>query len=173
MAETLHSSADVRDVDNYGTAASLLDPVAGQDGNTALNEKARLVGAALGNTVVKLRKTREILREAGSEAQEMVAARVGEIKSGAAARLTEMSEALKNKTRDWSEAAAAGAEDLSRAAVEKAGDVRSQAKIVYYRTRQQTRQLAQQYPLYVVLAGGALGFLLGVGLRIWRSNREY
>jgi hypothetical protein len=33
--------------------------------------------------------------------------------------------------------------------------------------------VAHDYPVHVALAAGAAGFLLGVGLRIWRSNRAY
>ena len=67
----------------------------------------------------------------------------------------------------------ARADELRQTATEKAADLRSQVRTGYYRTRLRANAVARDYPLQVVLAAGATGFLLGVGLRIWRANREY
>jgi hypothetical protein len=51
--------------------------------------------------------------------------------------------------------------------------LRLQAKSNYHYTRRRAGEVAHDYPIHVALAAGAAGFLLGVGLRIWRSNRAH
>jgi ElaB/YqjD/DUF883 family membrane-anchored ribosome-binding protein len=162
MAETPHRTADVPDFTGYPSERPLPERVAGRDGGAALEEKARQVGAALGSAVVTLREARHALQQAGSNAREV-----------AGMRVNELAEAVKNKTREWGEAATSRAGELRQATVEKAQDIRSQVKTGYYRTRLGANRLVREYPLHLVLAAGAVGFLLGVGLRIWRSNSEY
>jgi ElaB/YqjD/DUF883 family membrane-anchored ribosome-binding protein len=161
MGEKLDRSADVLDFD----MSQHLDD---QHGNAVLEEKARQVGAALGKAVATLREARETLKDVGSEAHEVAAIRVNE----AGARINEMAESVKNTTRQWSEAAKSGAGQLRQAAVEKARGVGSQLKTAYSLGRLRANQVAREYPLHLVLAAGAAGFLLGAGLRIWRSGRE-
>ncbi len=132
------------------------------DGKTRLEEKARQVGFALGKAVVALKGIGEQGRETATSTARQ-----------ASNRMTGIAGSIRQKTAEWGEAAADTAEELRQAATEKARDLRSQVKSGYYRTRLQANRAVREYPVHLVLIAGAVGFLLGVGLRIWRSNREY
>lgn len=170
MAETLHRSSDIPDFDTHPA-----NPPRRTDSNTALEDRARQVGRAVGKTVVTLRKTQERLKDVASQTSEAAASRIENVKSRAqetASRVGNLKDTVKNKAQEWSETATAKAGELRQATVAKVGELGSQIKTGYYRARLRTNQVVREYPLHVVLAAGALGFLLGVGLRIWRVNRE-
>jgi ElaB/YqjD/DUF883 family membrane-anchored ribosome-binding protein len=172
MAERLHRRSDVPDFDTYPAEPVRLQG-ARREGNTTLEEKARQVGSAMGKAVVTLRQARDTLKDVATETGEVAAIRAGEMRNKAREAGTRLAANVTDKTRQWSEAAASGAERLRQTAVEKVSEARSQIKTGYYRTRLRANQMVREYPLHVVLAVGGIGFLLGIGLRIWRSNHEY
>jgi len=175
MAEKLHRSSDVPDFNTYPADPPKADGSLRTDSNTALEERARQLGTALGKAVVNVRKTQERLKDIANQAGEAAAARITHAKNTAqetANRVSNLSDTLKNKTQEWSEAASARADELRQATVEKVSQLGSQIKTGYYRTRLRASQVVREYPLHVVLVAGVLGFMLGVGLRIWRANRE-
>ena|SRR5579864_5039742 len=63
------------------------------------------------------------------------------------------------------------AADATDAAVSQVQDVKQQVKTRYEGTKANARQVLHDYPVHVVLAAGAAGLLLGVGIRIWRANK--
>lgn len=162
MAERVHRSAEISNLDTP-------EDIAGHNGNAALKEKARQVGSALGRAVVTLREAREALKDVGSETREMAAEHVHQAKI----RIAEMAEAVKSEARAWTEAATSNAEQLREIAREKVQDAGSQFRTGFSQTRLRANRFAREYPWHFVLAAGAAGLLLGAGLRIWRSNREY
>jgi ElaB/YqjD/DUF883 family membrane-anchored ribosome-binding protein len=58
-----------------------------------------------------------------------------------------------------------------RAAGEKAQEVKEAAAERVQRTRRRIDMLVNEYPVQVILAAAGAAFLLGVSLRVWRSNR--
>ena len=88
-------------------------------------------------------------------------------------RISDVADAAKARTQELGEAAASRVDELRQAAADKASELGSQVRTGYYRARIRANTVVRDYPLHVVLAVGAAGFLLGVGLRIWRANREY
>ena len=58
-----------------------------------------------------------------------------------------------------------------RVASEKAQDLKKAAGEQVQRTRRRINGAVNEYPLQVILAAAGVAFLLGVGLRVWRSNR--
>lgn len=198
MAETRHRSSDIPDFDTYpadppkpeALPSRTIDsnmPLPRGQSNTALEQTARQVGTAVGKAVVTIRKTQERLKDVASQTGDAAASRLSDVKTRAqetANRVSNIGETVKNKAQEWTETATAKAEELRQVTVAKAEELRqataarvselgSQIKTGYYRTRLRANQVVRDYPLHVVLAAGAVGFLLGVGLRIWRANREY
>ena len=172
MAENLHRNSDVPDFDTY--PAQPPDPErALPRGDTALEKGARQVGATLGKAVYVLRKGRQNIRETADAVGSRAAARVVDIKSKAQQSIGELADAAKNTAQRWTSTAAARADELRQATAAKVSAVGSQIKTGYYRTRLRANRVVREYPLHVVLAVGAVGFLMGVGLRIWRASREY
>jgi hypothetical protein len=53
----------------------------------------------------------------------------------------------------------------------RSAELRDRAVAGYERTRARAEQLGRDYPAQVVLVAVAAGFVLGAGLRVWRSNR--
>lgn len=76
--------------------------------------------------------------------------------------------ALRN-TRTKLKLTASGAAD---AAVSQIQEVQQQVRTGYEGTKANAQQLLNNHPVHVVLAAGAAGLLLGMGLRIWRASRE-
>lgn len=62
-------------------------------------------------------------------------------------------------------------EEWRQAAKRRSAELRRQAKAGYERTRARAEQIGRDYPVHVVLVAAAAGFVLGVGLRVWRSRR--
>ncbi len=58
-----------------------------------------------------------------------------------------------------------------RAAGEKAQELKEAAGEKVQRTRRRIDGMVNEYPLQVILGAAGAAFLLGVALRIWRSNR--
>jgi ElaB/YqjD/DUF883 family membrane-anchored ribosome-binding protein len=144
-----------------------------------LEERAREIGNSMGRAVVALREARGKLHHLSEQTREISAGRMATWKSQAEqtrARIGDMAgdmaRNLKDKGRRWSEAAATAATELRHATAAKASDVRSQARIKYYRARLRGNHAVREYPMQLVLVAGVVGFLVGVGLRVWRSKHE-
>ena len=58
-----------------------------------------------------------------------------------------------------------------QAASEKAQELKETANQQMQRTRRRIDHLVSEYPLQVILAAAGAAFVLGVALRVWRSNR--
>jgi ElaB/YqjD/DUF883 family membrane-anchored ribosome-binding protein len=171
MAEKVPQSADVPNFDTY-PAEPLLPEHATR---TALEDKARRVGETLGRAVVTLREAGDALKGISGEARGVAATRIDKVTSKAreaGSRITEMAGTVRNKAAHWGGTITSNVQGLGQATVERARDVRSQVKSGYFQARVRTRQAVREYPVHAVLMAGAVGFLLGVGLRIWRSSRE-
>jgi ElaB/YqjD/DUF883 family membrane-anchored ribosome-binding protein len=181
MAETLHRSSDVPNFDTYPATppeGTHLLPV--EQNKTALEHRAEQVGTAMGKVVVMLRRSQGRLRDATADTRGSTAARLNDLADtakataqDAAARISDLADTARARAQEWTETAASRAEELRQVAAEKASDLRAQARTGYYRARLRANQVARDYPIHVILAAGACGFLLGVGLRIWRASREY
>ncbi|HEY6251214.1 MAG TPA: hypothetical protein VI685_14745 [Candidatus Angelobacter sp.] len=120
MPATLHPASNVQD---FGA-----DPERLPGDNTALVERARQVGSALGRMVVALRQTRTKLRDTATRTTDAV---VSQIQEG-----------------------------------------KQQVKTKYEEAKTGAQHVLHDYPVHVVLAAGAVGLLLGVGIRIWRASHE-
>jgi len=175
MPERLHKTSDVPNFDTYQAEPPLPEKRSRSDGNTALEQTARQVGATMGKAVATMHKAQERMKDIAADTTEAATTQIEEVKNKAqqaTARISEMTDAVKARAQEWSEAAVARAEELRSATLEKASQLGSSVKMGYYRTRMRANRVVREYPLQVVLVAGALGFLVGVGLRIWRANRE-
>lgn len=144
-----------------------------------LEDQARKIGRAAGRAVATLRKARATVSDIAEETGEVAAIRMSSLKNQtrrARAHASDIVEdaalAVAQKARRWREEAASAVIDLRRTAAETAHDVRSQVKTGYYRARLRTNRVVREHPLRVIMIFGLAGFVLGVGLRIWRSSRE-
>jgi hypothetical protein len=149
------------------------------EGHAVLEERARQIGNSMGRAVVALREVRDKLHRLSGQTRDITAERMAVLKSQAGqtrARVADMAgdmaRNLKDKRRQWSEAAATAASELRHASAAKVTEVRSQARLKYYRARLRGHQAVREYPLHLVFAAGVAGFLVGVGLRMWRSKHE-
>jgi ElaB/YqjD/DUF883 family membrane-anchored ribosome-binding protein len=172
MAERVHRSSEGPAFTVYTGGRAV------GDGNSALEENARRVGDALGRAVVSLREARSALVDIAQRAREVAAARITDLKSQAQRarahiRVTagDMGENVAQGTRRGSRLATSTASALRRATAERVRNLGENVKMGFERTRVRADQTVREYPVQVVLTAGAVGFLLGVGLRIWRSNR--
>ena len=75
------------------------------------------------------------------------------------------------RTQELSHAAQVKAAELGRQAREKSAELARQAKAGYESAQRRAKQTVHDYPVHVALAAGAVGFLIGVALRVRRANR--
>ena len=148
-------------------------------GHAVLEERARQISNSMGRAVVALREVRDKLHYLSGQTREITGERMAILKSQAGqtrARITDMAGdmagKLKDKRRQWSEAAATASSELRHASAAKVTEVRSQARLKYYRARLRGHQAVREYPVHLVFAAAVAGFLVGMGLRMWRSKHE-
>ena len=113
MPERLHKTADIPDFDTYPAEPPLLEKRSRSDGNAALEQTARQLGATVGKAVATVRKAQDRLKDIATDTTQAASTQIGEVRSKAA----QASDAVKAKAQEWSEAAAARAEELRSAAV--------------------------------------------------------
>ncbi len=162
MTETLRQSSDLPNFDTYGSNELNQMPANGTPCDPALVQRAQQIGATLGRAVSNLRRAKERLQELGSEASE-----------AATTHLSDLVETARVKAHELGQAATTRAAEVGEAVAEKAGQLGEQAKAGYFRARRRADQISREYPLHVVVAAGAVGLLVGIGMRIWRANRAY
>src|SRR5215475_6761369 len=100
MAERLHRSSDVPDFDTYPANSPKPEGFLRAHSNTALEERARQVGSAMGKAVVTLRRTQERLTDIANRTGEAAAARITDVKSRAqetVSRVSSMTDTVKTK----------------------------------------------------------------------------
>lgn len=175
MAEKLHRSSEVANFDTYPADPPQSGNLYGRSSGTALQERARQVGSAMGKAVATARKAQDRVRNIASGSSESAAdlAQTAKAKARLAVnRIGDFADSARSKAQEWRETAASQAGQLRQAAKEKSAELGSQIRSGYYRARIRANQVAREYPLHVVLAAGVLGFAIGVGLRLWRTNHE-
>lgn len=65
------------------------------------------------------------------------------------------------------------ADEIKVKAKEKADELKETAGRKIDEARSRATHLANQYPIQVILAAGAIAFAVGLILRLWRSDRGY
>lgn len=180
MAETLHNSSDVPNFDSYPGAPP--DRQIGQTGpepiaverafatRSSLEQHAAELGTAAGKVVVMVRRTKETVENLSQHA---MYERISDLAESAMARADQLRQVAEDRTKELAHSAQAKAAELGRQAREKGEDLTRRAKEGYTRTRVRAQQTAHDYPIHVALVAGAIGFLIGVGLRVRRAKRAY
>lgn len=175
MAEKLHRSSDVANFDTYPADPPQSGNLYEEESETALQERARQVGSAVGKAVATVRKAQDKVRSIASDSGESAANLKDTAKDKARMavnRINDFADSARSKAQEWRETAASQADQLRQAAKEKSAELGSQIRSGYYRARIRANQVAREYPLHVVLAAGIVGFAIGIGLRLWRANHE-
>lgn len=173
MPDQAHNTSDIPDFDSYPASPPVeridrvLEP---RHGHSALEQRAAELGAAAGKVVYMVKRARAgarnlpdhpALDRLGGLAEE-AKARAEHLRVVAAERARQLVQTAREKSSEFAEHARAGGRKL-----------RLQAKSNYHYTRRRAGEVAHDYPVHVAVAAGAAGFLLGAGLRIWRSNRAH
>jgi ElaB/YqjD/DUF883 family membrane-anchored ribosome-binding protein len=130
----------------------------------------------MGKAVATARKAQEKVRNIASGSTGTASSLTDTAKrksQEAVSRISDLAENAWNKAQELGEATVSQAQELRQTTQQKAAELGSQIKFGYYRARLRANQATRDYPLQVVLAAGVVGLLLGLGLRIWRANREY
>jgi ElaB/YqjD/DUF883 family membrane-anchored ribosome-binding protein len=157
MAKPLHRSSDVPSFDTYPSGPQVAD-----DANRLLPEEAEAsplehygaqLGSAAGVAVVALRRAQEKVRRLANE-------KTATVTDIASARVQEVREEGATRAEEW-----------GRTLRERTFEMRRQARNGIYRARLRAREVQNDYPVQVVMAAGAVGLVIGAGLRIWRANR--
>jgi hypothetical protein len=120
-----------------------------------LDQRARQVGTAVGTMVALLRDAQHKLNEGD----------LWKITNP----LSDLRTKAQGRTQELRHAAALRAQQWRRAALERASELHRQARTGYKQALVRSKNPGRGPML---IAAGALGFLLGVGFKAWRSGRS-
>ena len=162
MTAPLYNSSDVPSFDTYPSNQPERLPASGASGGSGLIHRAEQIGTALGSAVSNLRQARLRLQELRDQTAE-----------AAVTRINELAGTTKAKIQKFGQTAATRASELSDAVAQKAAHLGDTTKVQYFRARRRANQAVRDYPIHTVVAAGAVGILLGIGIRLWRANRAY
>lgn len=126
------------------------------ESSSALERTAEQAGSALGRAAAAVRNIQEKVTQAGGEGP---ARRFKVITGRGRARAQELSQAATARAQEWTQ--------LVR---ERSLELKDRAQERWEQTRAQARRLADERPIHVAVGAGAIGFLLGVALRIRRAR---
>jgi hypothetical protein len=164
MANALHRSSDVANFDTYPSDPQLADSpnrlLPEETKASPLEEYGAQLGSAAGQAVVALRRAQQKVKDMATQRR----AKVTDI---ASARMQQVTARLDDARQE----ASARAEELGRGARERIYEWRRQLRNSLYRSRLRAREIQNDYPVHVILGAGLAGFVIGAGLRIWRSYR--
>jgi ElaB/YqjD/DUF883 family membrane-anchored ribosome-binding protein len=116
------------------------------ESSSALERTAEQAGSAVGRAAAAVRNIQEKFTQAGGEGP-------------ARARAQELSQAATARAQEWMQ--------LVR---ERSLELKDRAQERWEQTRAQARRLVDERPIHVAVGAGAIGFLLGVALRIRRAR---
>jgi ElaB/YqjD/DUF883 family membrane-anchored ribosome-binding protein len=125
-------------------------------GSSALEHRAAQAGSAMGRAAAAVRNIQERLTEGGKESP---AQKFKVITGRGRTRAQEFRQAATARAQEWTE--------LLR---ERGLDLKDRAQERWQRARVEARRVADERPIHVALGAGAVGFLLGVALRIRRAH---
>lgn len=171
MAKRAHTSSDLPNFDTYPASPPVerIDLVQEQGvGHLTLEQRAAELGAAAGKVVHMVRRVRASSRNLPDHP---ALDRLGGLAEEARARAEHLRTAAAERARQFVQTAREKGAEIAYRAREESRKLRQQAKSNYAHTRRRAGEVAHDHPVHVALAAGAAGFLIGVGLRIWRSNR--
>jgi ElaB/YqjD/DUF883 family membrane-anchored ribosome-binding protein len=169
MAEPLRRTPDTPNFDTYPAPTPSAERIlpAGNPGDERLNEAAEQIGATVGKAV---RVVRQVPEQIGTLKDRFTVIR-GRGQDAATEKARELKDIAGEKARELRDAAGEKARELRDAAGQRALELRRAAGEQLYRARRRVDYVASEYPLQVILGAAGVAFLLGVGLRVWRSNR--
>lgn len=172
MAERSHRSSDLPNFDTYPASPPVeqIDLLREREKHhTQLEQRAAELGAAAGKVVYMVRRA----RSSAKNLPDPVLDRLGGLAEEARLRAEHLRTTAAERGRHWVQLAREKAAEVASHAREESRKLRQQARSNYAVTRRKADEVAHDYPVHVALAAGAAGFLIGVSLRIWRSNRAH
>jgi ElaB/YqjD/DUF883 family membrane-anchored ribosome-binding protein len=157
MPEPRRTSSDVPEFDTYPAPVNAereLPPI-GQTtpSSKALNATAEKIGSAVGSAVGTLRSASsrvKIMPQRGRDS-------VGDMRE----RLGDMTEQLKERSQELTQNAREAAEEWKQTARDR-----------IMQARRRARAFTHENPLQALAVAAAIGFAIGVGLRIWRWSLD-
>jgi hypothetical protein len=175
MAEKIPRSSDVPNFDTYPSP-----PPEGQTGQSgversfversSLEQRAAELGAAAGKIAFIVRQTKANVEKL---AQRPIYDRVSGLAENARVRAEHLRRLAEGRAQELTLTAREKTAELGRHVRKKSAELVRQAKSGYVRARYEAGKTVHEYPVHTAVAAGALGFLVGVGLRIRRARRAY
>ena len=127
-------------------------PPAEPDANTRLREVAAQTGHAAGKAVAAVREMPR--RESGEPST------VEEIKN----RVSDAAEQARDRVAETYDKTKQQAAETYRQTRERLSGAAERARV-------RSRRIIDEYPLHVIAGAAAVGFVIGVLMRVWRSSR--
>ena len=158
--------------------------------NTRVNRSARAVGRGVGTAVAEIRQfprrvdqARSQFRNAGSqtrarasvaalEMMDTAAGRAEHLRSLAQETISEFADTLRSRSSHLSDATAKTWRGLRGAARVRLDSAGRRAAAQWNKTEQTVKTLQREDPVRFLAVVGGVAFVIGAGLRIWRSSND-
>ena len=173
MVERAHDTSDIPNFDTYPASPPVerIDRVQEKDeGHLTLEQRAAELGAAAGKVVYMVKRARHTAKNLPDHP---ALNRLGNLAEDARTRAEHLGALAAERAKQFVQTAREKKTEFVYRAREESRKLGLQAKSNYETSRRRAGEYAHENPVHVALAAGAAGFLIGVGLRIWRSNRAY
>lgn len=175
MAERAHSSSEIPNFDTYPATPPVnrTEPVnhtnleLPEPSHSTMEQYAAELGTAAGKVVHMVRQVRESAQHLPDHP---ALERIDNLAEQTRARAEHLRAVAAERAREWAKTAREKATEIAFRARQERRRLVLQAKSNYAQTRRRAGEVAHDYPVHVALAAGAVGFLIGVGLRIRRSH---
>jgi hypothetical protein len=160
-------------------------PEADTSYNPRLNAAAERVGGAMGSAVGSMRRGMRVVggrdRRQTTRLGEMAdpKGRMADLADSASATVSDLKDTaseklddLKERASDLTQRAGERITELKGTAGERMSNFADTARDRIYYARRRAQHLTNEYPVQTILGFGALAFVTGFALRIWRSNGD-
>lgn len=139
------------------------------DRRSGLQSAAERVGGAVGSAVGSMRRGRlRVVSGRGTSA----GVGLGDTAQNARERISDIADTAGEKFSDWKETAQDKVDMMRHRAGRTMSSLARTTRHRVYDARIRARHLSSEYPVQTILGFGALAFIVGFTLRIWRSNGD-
>jgi len=139
--------------------------------NPRLNDTAAAIGNAVGTAARTVGEMRERFTVIRGNARAETSARVEEFKQSASQNLDEAARRVRAAVEETRERASNKLDEARGRAINALQDLRKKAFSQLNQVRGKANNLREEKPIQMIGAVAASAFLLGVSVRLWRSNR--
>ena len=139
--------------------------------NPCLNDTAAAIGSAVGTAARTVSEVRDRFTVIRGNARAEASVKVDHLKQAASENLDEVARRVRTAVEETRERASNKLEEARGRAINALQDLRQSAFKRLNEVRAKANSMREEKPIQMIGAVAATAFLLGISVRLWRSNR--